>query len=118
MLNSFMKTIYISKKLSDENYDIPKTLLANPTTLDNQYELANFGSMVSSIKVITLMNNNIPFVINNGDLAYLDGVVPNKEYQYGTNANYYVFRVSEGILSTKIYFKRLQSGDSNVFRKE
>lgn len=109
------KDVYIANKnevaLDDEGneiviYDEPKPFKFNYQPVSTDADIAEFGENAKIMKkaVIPISYQG---QFKEFDVAYLDGVTPNGEANYGDNANYRLLPPRDGNSVIIIYFERL-----------
>ncbi len=109
------KDVYIASKkevtLDDEGneiviYDEPKQFKFNYQPVSTDADIAEFGENAKMMKkaVIPISYQG---QFKEFDVAYLDGVTPKGEENYGDNANYRLLPPRDGNAVIIIYFERL-----------
>lgn len=114
-IKNWNKTIYIASKIgTDEDdyaneiilYDEPVKYKFNVQPLSSDVDLREFGEKASMIqKAVIPIRYKDCFKEN--DIAYLDGVTPDGEENYGDNANYKLKPPRNQNMAIVIYFERL-----------
>jgi len=113
----FKSKIYISKYLGtvqDESlnqikqYDKPVKYFFNVRDLSGDSEIREFGELSDSMKV-AVVTNKYKYMdkFKAFDLAYLDGIEPENEIDYGDNANYRIYDIRNQNTIIKIFFIKL-----------
>lgn len=115
MIN-FKKKIYIAKKISGTSkdrygnlivtYSEPKMYEFNVQPISSEVDKMEFGEKASMIQkaVIPIFYQN---EFKENDVAYLDGITPQDEKEFGSNANYRLYPPRNQNKRIIIYFERL-----------
>jgi len=111
---NFNTKLYIAKykeTTQDENlnqkqvYYEPQKFFFNIQPVNKSSEIREFGELVNSMKVAVITQKQKYLnKFNEFDLAYLDGVEPINELEYGDMANYRIYAVRPQNTIIKIYF--------------
>lgn len=113
--SEWKKDVYIASKkdvtLDDEGneiviYDKPKQFKFNYQPVSTDADITEFGENSKMMKkaVIPILYQG---QFKEFDVAYLDGVTPDGEENYGDNANYRLLPPRDGNSVIIIYFERL-----------
>lgn len=109
---SWNKEVYISSKkviVTEKGqeiatYDKPNRYLFNIQPASGETDIIEYGERISKI-FKAIVNIRYKNKFNEGDIAYLDGVVPNDK---NTNYNYKIVSVRNQNRRIAIYFERIQ----------
>jgi len=114
---NFKSKLYIAKYLGtiqDENlyqkkeYEEPKKYYFTVRNLNGESEIREFGELSSSMKVAVITQKEKYLdKFKEFDLAYLDGILPENEIDYGDNANYRIYDVRNENTIIRVYFLKL-----------
>ena len=115
--NNWVKDVYIASKsgtkLDDEGneinvYEKPniKPYKFNYQPVNTDADIAEFGEK-ASIKKKAVISISYQDQFKEFDVAYLDGVTPDGEENYGDNANYRLLPPRDGNSVIIIYFEKL-----------
>ena len=85
-------------------YDKPNRYLFNVQPASGETDIIEYGERISKI-FKAIVNIRYKNKFNEGDIAYLDGVVPNDK---NTNYNYKIVSVRNQNRRIAIYFERIQ----------
>lgn len=115
--NNLKSKLYISKKLDStedecgneiDNYDEPIKYYFNVKPVTTSSEIQAFGELANSMKVAVITEKDKYLnKFKEFDLAYLDGITPDKEPKPGFNANYRIYAVQPQNAIIKVYFIKL-----------
>ena len=109
--------VYIAKYLSTEQdehlnqkqvFAQPQKYFFNvqPVTLES--EIREFGELVRSMKVAVIpQKGKYQNSFDEFDRAYLDGVEPTDEVEYGDKANYRIYAVRKQNTIIRVYFLKI-----------
>ena len=86
------------------NYNIPKLYNFNVQPNKGDYKLQEYGNKDEG-SMIAIISNTYIGKFKKGDIAYLEGVLPD---EYNSNYNYYIEDVREGNIRIAIYFTKIQ----------
>lgn len=113
--NEWRKVVYIASKidvtLDDEGneiviYDEPKPFKFNYQPVSTDADITEFGEN-SKIMKKAVIPISYQGQFKEFDVAYLDGVIPKGEENYGDNANYRLLPPRDGNAVIIIYFEKL-----------
>lgn len=90
-----------------KTYGKPFAMRENLAPVDSESEIKEYGERhFNMYKTIT--SKNVWYGrIKEGDVAYLDGVLPDGEEIYGCNANYRVESIRTHLTTMTIYFEKV-----------
>lgn len=101
---SSKKVIVTEKGQEIATYDEPKRYLFNVQPASGETDIIEYGERISKI-FKAIVNIRYKNKFNEGDIAYLDGITPNKK---NTNYNYKIVSVRNQNRRIAIYFERIQ----------
>lgn len=111
------KDLYIASFEKDEYDDngnkIPTYLKPeyigkeNIQPLSGKSDIAEYGTRVTKMQKVLLDYDKYIGKFKEKDIAYLDGVTPDKEQNHGDNANYQIDSVRNQNRKIAIYFEKL-----------
>ena len=122
----FDKKIYISSKigfdevLGTDLYDKPFELYVNVQPTSGTTDIMRYGERVAKMQKALIQKDlwdsyckkhNKSSLIKEGDLAYLDGVIPGENEDNSQNANYTVLSCMQGFKTYIVVFEKLQKGN-------
>lgn len=119
----FKKTIYLSKRVHpttpvlDSNgnevisYLTPVLYRIDYMPVTGYTEVLAYGEKVQRMYKAVVSAVEFNNIFREGDLVYLDGVLPTGEIVNGGNANYRVTSVRTQQLIIQVYFERLQKSE-------
>lgn len=121
--NRFKKTMYLAKRVHpttpvlDSNgnevisYLTPVMYRIDYMPVTGYTEVLAYGEKVQRMYKAVVSAIEFSNIFREGDLAYLDGVLPTGEIVNGGNANYRVTSVRTQQLVIQVYFERLQKSE-------
>lgn len=112
---NWKQKIWIASKIGEHedeednkyiDYGEPQEFNFNIQSISSDADISEFGEKISEMKKVI-----VPISYKNRfkafDVAYLDGVTPNGETNYGDNANYRLLPPRNGNAVIIIYFEKI-----------
>lgn len=110
------KQIWIAKKIGTVEddfgyetpiYDKPQKYMMNVQPINASADIQEFGERANQMQKTIIEKNKYLNKFKEFDVAYLDGVTPEDEQEYGENANYRLYPPRNQNKCITIYFERL-----------
>lgn len=117
IFKNWNKTCYIASKKSIDTddygneinkYNKPIKYTFNIQPAGGDFDIALYGEKISKI-YRAIVPYSYKDKIKEGDIAYLDGSLPEEQEPYGDNANYIVDSIRPQNLAMAIYFKKREN---------
>ena len=113
MMNKNKQNFYVSNRLNIEGgrgvktYGKPFTMRGNLSPVNSESEIKEYGERHFNMYKTIVSKKVWCGRIKEGDVAYLNGVLPDGEGIYGCNANYRVESIRLTLTTMTIYFEKV-----------